>query len=114
MNYILLNIKEALHPPKPNEFEIAVFTTAFLATLGTKSKSQASDGVERFKVGGKIPCLIARIEKIASIAPAAPSRCPVADFVEDIGVFVSSPSYLFTDLTSISSPSGVEVPCAFT
>ena len=27
---------------------------------------------------------MARIEKIASIAPAAPSRWPIADFVEDM------------------------------
>ena len=33
-------------------------------------------------VGGATPSRIARIEKIASITPAAPSRCPVIDFVE--------------------------------
>ena len=33
-------------------------------------------------VGGIMPFFMAKIEAMASIAPAAPSRCPVMDFVE--------------------------------
>ena len=33
-------------------------------------------------VGGTMPFTIDRILAIASIAPAAPSKCPVIDFVE--------------------------------
>ena len=58
---------------------------------------------------------IAKIEKIASIAPAAPNRCPVADFVDDIVTFPRwLPINRVTAPSSISSPSGVDVPCAFT
>ena len=35
-------------------------------------------------VGGMIPSRMAMTQAIASIAPAAPSRCPVIDFVESI------------------------------
>ena len=38
-------------------------------------------------VGGKTPSRKARMLKIASIAPAAPSRCPVDDLVDDIETF---------------------------
>ena len=37
-------------------------------------------------VGGATPSRIARIEKIASTAPAAPSRCPMQDLVDDIEI----------------------------
>ena len=75
---------------------------------------QPSDGLSRFKVGGKAPSLSEIIEKIASIAPDAPNKCPVEDFVDDIKILSKffSKSF-FTALYSISSPSGVEVPCAF-
>jgi len=46
--------------------------------------SQEGDGLSRLSVGGTIPSRIARIAKIASTLPAAPSRCPIADFVDDI------------------------------
>ena len=35
-------------------------------------------------VGGATWSRMARIEKIASTAPAAPSRCPIEDLVEDM------------------------------
>ena len=54
------------------------------------------------------------IENIDSTAPDAPRRCPVDDFVEDINkLSVSFKNSFFTELNSISSPSGVDVPCAF-
>ena len=36
------------------------------------------------RVGGITPSRIARMEKIASIAPAAPNRWPTDDLVEDM------------------------------
>jgi len=51
--------------------------------------------------------------KMASTLPAAPSRWPIADLVEDIEtLYACSPNSRFTAPSSISSPSGVEVPCA--
>jgi len=40
-----LKIREALVPPKPNELDMAAFTLAFLAVLGTKSRSHSGSGV---------------------------------------------------------------------
>ena len=53
---------------------------------------------------------------IASTAPAAPSRCPIADFVEDTGIWRAraSPSARFRAAVSAASFRGVDVPCAFT
>ena len=66
-------------------------------------------------VGGTIWSRMARMEKMASTAPAAPRRCPIDDFVEDIEILPAAlPNSLSTACSSISSPSGVEVPCAFT
>jgi hypothetical protein len=62
---------------------------------------------------GTIRSRIARIEKIASTAPAAPSRCPTDDLVDDIEILPAAlPTRRCTAPSSISSPSGVEVPCA--
>ena len=50
---------------------------------------------------------------MASIAPAAPSRCPVDDFVDDIDTLEAAlPSIRSTAPSSISSPICVEVPWA--
>ncbi len=46
--------------------------------------SQLGDGFSRLSVGGTTPSRIARMEKIASTLPAAPSRWPIEDLVEDI------------------------------
>ena len=65
-------------------------------------------------VGGQTLSLKLNIEKMASIAPAAPRRWPVIDFVEL--TTISPTSFLKTDLiasVSAISPAGVEVPCAF-
>ncbi len=52
-------------------------------------------------------------QKIASTEPAAPSRCPMADLVELIAASPAAlPSMRVTEPSSISSPSGVEVPWA--
>ena len=51
----------------------------------------------------------------ASTAPAAPSRWPIADLVDEIGIrCASSPSATLSASVSLRSLSGVEVPCAFT
>ena len=63
----------------------------------------------------KIKHDIASAQKIASTEPAAPSRCPMADLVDDrCAVDAALPSTRETARTSISSPAGVEVPCALT
>src|SRR5690606_3632752 len=75
----------ALVPPKPKEFDSARRTGRSLATWGVRSTSaQLGEGLSRLRVGGTTLSRIARIEKIASTAPAAPSRWPIADLVDDI------------------------------
>ena len=51
---------------------------------GARSIGVATDGFSRLIVGGATWSRIASTQKIASTAPAAPSRCPVADLVDDI------------------------------
>ena len=66
-------------------------------------------------VGGTILLLIESIQEIASTAPAAPSKCPVMDFVELI--FIEYKWSLKTcpkAFASALSPSGVDVPCMLT
>ena len=64
-------------------------------------------------VGGTISFLIARTVNAASMAPAAPSKCPVIDLVELIArLYAWSPYILFIAIVSYLSFSGVEVPCA--
>ena len=54
-------------------------------------------------------------QKIASTDPAAPSRWPIADLVDDIATASEAePSTRCKAASSISSPRGVDVPCAFT
>ena len=49
----------------------------------------------------------------ASSPPAAPSRCPVIDLVDDTASFVAcSPKQRLIASVSILSPCGVDVPCA--
>ena len=46
-------------------------------------------------------------------APAAPNKCPIEDLVDDIDILLRLASKaLSTAFNSISSPFGVEVPCA--
>src|SRR4051794_6190210 len=80
----LPKISEALVPPNPNEFDSTYLTRRCCAVFATRSRSQDGDGLWRLSVGGTTPSRRARIEKIASTLPAAPSRWPIADFVDDI------------------------------
>ena len=52
---------------------------------------------------------------MASAPPAAPIMCPVVDFVELTATFfAASPNARLMATVSATSPSGVDVPCAFT
>src|SRR6266571_2584553 len=105
-------ITEALVPPKPKEFDSATLISRLRAACGTRSIVVSTDGFSRLMVGGAILSRIARMLKIASIAPAAPNRCPVDDLVDDIDTLDAAlPSRRSTAPGSISSPTWVEVPC---
>src|SRR5439155_10966989 len=107
------NTREALVPPNPKEFDNTTSILRSRALCGTRSIGVSTDGLSRLSVGGATLSRIARIEKIASTAPAAPSRCPIEDLVEDIEMRPAAlPTTRCTAPSSISSPSGVEVPCA--
>src|SRR6267154_6243192 len=77
-------ITEALVPPKPNEFDSATLISRLRGARGTRSIAVSTDRFSRLMVGGAILSRIARILKMVSTAPAAPSRCPVDDLVDDI------------------------------
>ena len=70
---------EALVPPKPKELDMAMSIFIGLALLGARSMGVSTEGFSRLIVGGAIWSRIARQVKAASMAPAAPSRWPVAD-----------------------------------
>ena len=73
-----------------------------------------TSGLSRLMVGGTMPSRMASRQKIASTEPAAPSRWPMDDLVEDMAVFAAaSPSRRSTAASSMPSAM-VEVPCAFT
>src|ERR1700733_7032312 len=77
-------ITDALVPPKPNEFDSATLISRLRGVCGTRSIAVCTDGFSRLMVGGAMLSRIARMLKIASTAPAAPSKCPVDDLVDDI------------------------------
>src|SRR5215467_3618936 len=105
------NTSDALVPPNPNEFDKTTSISRSRALCGTKSTNALTDGLSRLSVGGATRSRMARIEKIASTAPAAPNRWPIEDLVEDMEMQpASSPTSLCTALSSISSPTGVDVP----
>src|SRR5579864_6702333 len=73
----------AFVPPKPNEFESATRIVIGRATRGTKSRSHCGSASTRVAVGGAIWSRIASAVKTASMPAAAPSKCPVIDFVDE-------------------------------
>src|SRR6202051_2154180 len=96
-------IPEALVPPKPNEFDSATLISRLRGTCGTRSIAVSTDGFSRLMVGGAMLSRIARMLKIASIAPAAPSKCPVDDLVDDIDTLEAAlPSIASSAPSSIS------------
>jgi hypothetical protein len=111
----LRNTSEALVPPNPKELESAVSIERFAALCGTRSIGVSTEGLSRLIVGGAIWSRMASRQKIASPAPAAPSRWPTIDLVDDMVILPAAlPARRCTAPSSISSPSGVEVPCALT
>src|SRR3979411_3207360 len=106
-------ITDALVPPKPNELDSAILISRLRGDCGTRSIAVSTDGFSRLMVGGAMLSRIARILKIVSTAPAAPSRCPVDDLVDDIDTLDAAlPRTRSTAPISIPSPPCVEVPCA--
>src|ERR1700730_5933001 len=106
-------ITDALVPPKPNEFDNATLISRLRGFCGTRSIAVSTDGLSRLMVGGAMLSRIARMLKIVSTAPAAPSKCPVDDLVDDIDTLDAAlPNSRSTAPSSISSPTCVEVPCA--
>jgi hypothetical protein len=64
-------------------------------------------------VGGTIPVLMDWMVAIASIPPPAPMRCPVIDFVLEIGIrYARSPNSVLMAAVSERSFGGVLVPWA--
>src|SRR3546814_19503200 len=102
----------ALVPPKPKELDSARRTGRSLATWGVRSMSaQLGEGLSRLRVGGPTLSRIARIDKIASTAPAAPRRWPLADLVDDMEtVLPASPNRRRTPPTSSPSTLRYQVP----
>ena len=109
----------ALWPPNPNAFESAI---------GRPPVHLQGLGLVRHVVEVHALLLLlpaqggrghlsrrARMVATASTAPAAPSRCPIADLVEDTGISPAwSPSASLIAFVSARSLSGVEVPWALT
>src|SRR3546814_1637581 len=92
---------DLLVPPNPKEFDSARRTGRSFAAWGVRSMSaQLGEGLSRLRVGGTTLSRIARIEKIASTAPAAPSRWPIADLVDDIDTFFTASDRKSTRLNS--------------
>ena len=66
-------------------------------------------------VGGATWSRMASTLKMPSTTPAAPSRCPVIDLVPlTASLAACAPNAFFMAVVSATSPSGVEVACAFT
>ena len=101
-----LNNNAVLVPPNPNELLKATEIFFSKGYLGIRLMLLVSIGLSKFKVAGNIFLFIEIIEKIASTLPAAPSSCPIEDFVELTKI--SCLNNLDIALSSISSPFTVE------
>src|SRR5262245_62469932 len=86
-----LSTRQALCPPKPNVLTIATLISVGRALRGMQSRRQAGSWWSRFAVGGSVPWRMARTVAAAPMAPAAPSMCPVTDFVELSGMGEARP-----------------------
>jgi len=112
------NARHALIPPNPNEFESA--HSAELYAVPACTNANAASGVStaaltRLSDGGKAPFVSARQTIAASIAPLAPSGWPYRGLVPLTGTAPDrSPKTVWIASASARSPSGVELPCAFT
>ena len=111
----------ALWPPNPNEFDIAERRGPPLRAASGRARAGHVVQVEIL-----VGLLVAERRRrdalrsastvaIASTAPAAPSRWPIADFVDETGTRCArSPSAALIASVSARSFSGVEVPWALT
>ena len=79
-----------------------------MGSFGIKFMLFVSIGFSKFKVAGRILFFMDNIEKIDSTLPAAPSRCPIDDFVELTQMLFLNNFEIA--LSSISSPLTVDVP----
>src|SRR5260221_13655083 len=113
LHQIMRKASVALVPPKPNELDSAARIFIGRAVLGTKSRSHCGSWLNRFAVGGATWSRNASTVNTASMPPAAPSKCPVIDLVDDTASLAAwSPKQRLTATHSAMSPTGVEVPCA--
>ena len=69
-------------PPKPNELLKTYDIFFSIGAFGIKLILPLCIGLFKFKVAGNILLFIDKIENIDSTLPAAPSKCPIEDFVE--------------------------------
>eukprot|EP00982_Pelagococcus_subviridis_P017498 31544-Pelagococcus_subviridis.AAC.2 len=103
--------------PHPSPAATPGLTRAIRGTRSAPAGAAFGHGVSRCNVGGSVFVLSANTANAASTAPAAPSRCPVAPFVEDTE---SSPRRYRSWKTvakardSAASPTTVPVACALT
>ena len=111
------NTSAAFVPPKPKLFERTARGPAGRArgpsAALSRPASNGGSGATRLAVGGAWPLSSASSEKMASTAPAAPSRCPVAPLVEDTASggwpdaeVAASPNTAAIACCSMSSPAG--------
>ncbi len=83
--------------------------------LAARDRSCVStSGLSRLSVGGTIWSRIASRQKIASTAPAAPSRWPIEDLVDDIDIFAAALPIKRSTAPSSMPSAMVDVPCALT
>ena len=64
-------------------------------------------------VGGTVFSCNAIKQAIPSIAPAAPNKCPVIDFVAETANELLAPKTRLAAINSLLSPNEVEVACIF-
>ena len=81
-----MNSSAAFVPPKPKEFDmtaIGPLGSRLAAFTPTMFASKSGFCLLKFSVGGAVWLTKASTVNTASTAPAAPSKCPVAPFVDD-------------------------------
>jgi hypothetical protein len=94
---------------------MAVSILCLRALRGTTSGGASGSLFSQLSVGGRILSSRARMQATLSIAPAAPSMCPTAPFMELTGTFSRrSPKMSLSAFDSAISPARVAVAWAFT
>src|SRR5512137_1077015 len=114
--YTFLKSSTELVPPNPKLLEITTSSFFSRAVLGTTSSWHSGSWSSTLMVGGTTPWWRASTATTASRPPAAPSRWPVIDLVEE----THSPFWAWAPQTEVmaghsaTSPCGVEVPWVLT